>query len=60
MGISLVRLQTVKYFTAEKHVVNRYDSALKSYFDVSVKSQLSLAFLNIGQAFIITVCSSEI
>lgn len=44
--------QTIKYFTAESHESERYNQALKVYFDVSLKSRFSLTILNIGQGYV--------
>jgi ATP-binding cassette subfamily B protein len=52
---SLLNFETVKYFGNEDHEARRYDEALRGYERASVKSQQSLALLNIGQASIISV-----
>ena len=52
---SLLNYETVKYFNNEKHEANRYDQAMVGYADASEKSQMSLSFLNAGQAAIITM-----
>ncbi len=52
---SLLNFETVKYFGNEDHEARRYDEALKAYAGASVKSQQSLALLNIGQATIISI-----
>jgi ATP-binding cassette subfamily B protein len=51
---SLLNYETVKYFNNEAHEANRYDQAMVQYADASEKSQMSLSFLNAGQAAIIT------
>jgi ATP-binding cassette, subfamily B, heavy metal transporter len=51
---SLLNFETVKYFGNEDHEAKRFDSALKQYEAAAVKSKLSLSFLNIGQAVIIS------
>ena len=51
---SLLNFETVKYFTNEAHEAQRYDKALAKYEEASVRSQASLAFLNIGQSLIIS------
>tara|TARA_B100001939_G_scaffold347733_1_gene370345 strand:- start:8595 stop:10478 length:1884 start_codon:yes stop_codon:yes gene_type:complete len=51
---SLLNFETVKYFSNEPHESRRYDQALKRYEEASVRSQLSLTFLNVGQAAIIS------
>jgi len=49
---SLLNFETVKYFNAEEREARRYANAVASYADAAVKSENSLAWLNIGQAFI--------
>jgi ATP-binding cassette subfamily B protein len=50
---SLLNYETVKYFSAEGHETRRFDNAMKTYTDASVKSQTSLTVLNVGQAAIL-------
>ena len=52
---SLLNFETVKYFGNEEHEARRFDRAMAGYEDASVKSQTSLAFLNIGQAVVVSV-----
>jgi ATP-binding cassette, subfamily B, heavy metal transporter len=52
---SLLNYETVKYFGNEDHEARRFDVALAGYEQASVKSQTSLALLNIGQALIVSV-----
>ncbi len=52
---SLINYETVKYFGNEDYELQRYDSSLADWEDAAVKSQSSLAFLNIGQGAIIAV-----
>ncbi|WNK01277.1 ABC transporter ATP-binding protein/permease [Thalassospiraceae bacterium LMO-JJ14] len=52
---SLLNFETVKYFGNEDHEAGRFDQALQAYERAAVKSGTSLAFLNIGQAVIITI-----
>ncbi|WP_417448908.1 ABC transporter transmembrane domain-containing protein [Kordiimonas sp.] len=52
---SLLNFETVKYFTNEEHEANRYDKALAAYESASVRSQISLTLLNIGQGIIISL-----
>ena len=52
---SLLNFETVKYFGNEEHEARRFDRAMAGYEDASVKSQTSLAFLNVGQAVVISV-----
>ena len=52
---SLLNYETVKYFGAEAREARRYDAAMASYEGLAVRTATSLAFLNAGQAAIITV-----
>lgn len=52
---SLLNFETVKYFTNEEHEARRFDKALAAYESASVRSQLSLTLLNVGQGFIISL-----
>jgi ABC-type transport system involved in Fe-S cluster assembly fused permease/ATPase subunit len=49
---SLLNFETVKYFGAEVREGRRYERAMIAYADAAVKSENSLAWLNIGQAAI--------
>ena len=49
---SLLNFETVKYFGAEEREARRYDSAVAAYAQAAVKSENSLAWLNIGQSVI--------
>ena len=51
---SLLNFETVKYFTNEEHEARRYDEALAKFEQASVRSQTSLALLNVGQSIIIS------
>lgn len=51
---SLLNFETVKYFNAEAMESRRYDSAMAAYEEAAVKTNYSLAFLNFGQALLIT------
>ncbi len=51
---SLLNYETVKYFGAEAREAQRYDTAMARYEKAAIKTSLSLAFLNFGQAVIIT------
>jgi ATP-binding cassette, subfamily B, heavy metal transporter len=51
---SLLNFETVKYFNAEGMEAARYDTAMQRYEAAAVKTGLSLAVLNFGQAFLIT------
>jgi len=54
---SLLNYETVKYFSNEDHESKRFDQALKGYEAAAVKSETTLAFLNIGQGAIIATGS---
>ena len=45
---SLLNFETVKYFVAEAREAARYDGAMAGYERASVKTETSLAFLNLG------------
>jgi ATP-binding cassette subfamily B protein len=49
---SLLNFETVKYFNAEEREAERYGAAQRRYMEAATKSNNSLAWLNIGQAFI--------
>ncbi|NIJ09098.1 ATP-binding cassette subfamily B protein [Sphingomonas vulcanisoli] len=49
---SLLNFETVKYFNAEVREATRYNKAVTAYAAAATKSENSLAWLNIGQAFI--------
>ena len=49
---SLINYEAVKYFNNEAFESQRYDAALKSYQDASIKVATSLAYLNTGQNLI--------
>ena len=51
---SLLNYETVKYFNAEGREARRYDAAMQGYEAAAVKTGISLAMLNAGQAFLIT------
>ncbi|MDD2867089.1 ABC transporter ATP-binding protein/permease [Neomegalonema sp.] len=51
---SLLNYETVKYFAAERREVERYDQSMQGYEQAGVETQTSLAWLNAGQAFIIS------
>jgi ATP-binding cassette subfamily B protein len=52
---SLLNYETVKYFSAEARESQRYDRSMERYEDASIKSYVSLAVLNAGQATIFTI-----
>ena len=49
---SLLNYETVKYFNAEGREADRYEAVARRYADAAVKSENSLASLNIGQSLI--------
>jgi ATP-binding cassette subfamily B protein len=51
---SLLNFETVKYFNAEAREADRYDNAMRQYESAAVKTGISLSFLNVGQAALIT------
>jgi ATP-binding cassette, subfamily B, heavy metal transporter len=53
---SLLNYETVKYFNNEAHEERQYDKALKRYEDAATKSDASLAYLNIGQGLLTSLC----
>ncbi|MDQ2066622.1 ABC transporter ATP-binding protein/permease [Xinfangfangia sp. CPCC 101601] len=52
---SLLNYETVKYFNAETREAQRYDRAMQGYESAAVKTGQTLAFLNVGQTFLITI-----
>ena len=50
---SLMNYETVKFFNNESFELNKYDKNLFKWQEAAIKSQSSLALLNIGQALII-------
>ena len=52
---SLLNFETVKYFNSEKYEIERYNTALKNYEDMAVRTRLSLTFVNLGQGAIISL-----
>jgi ABC-type multidrug transport system fused ATPase/permease subunit len=55
---SLLNFETVKYFGAEQRESDRYERAVESYAKAAVKSENSLAWLNMGQS-LITQCDAR-
>ncbi|MEM9813203.1 MAG: ABC transporter ATP-binding protein/permease, partial [Pseudomonadota bacterium] len=51
---SLLNFETVKYFGAETREAERYNVSMEGYEAAAVRTQTSLAFLNFGQATLIT------
>ncbi len=52
---SLINYETVKYFNNERWERDRYDAQLVKWESAQIKSQVSLSYLNIGQAIIIAI-----
>ncbi|MCI0516350.1 MAG: ABC transporter ATP-binding protein/permease, partial [Woeseiaceae bacterium] len=52
---SLLNYETVKYFNNEVHEAIRYDENLRHLENATVKSQTSLAVLNLGQTVLISL-----
>ncbi len=52
---SIVNYETIKYFSAEKREAVKYNTVMQNYEKAAIKSASSLAFLNFGQAFLITL-----
>ncbi len=52
---SLLNFETVRYFANEDYEVDRFDGRLARYEKAAVRSQVSLAFLNTGQGFIVAL-----
>jgi ATP-binding cassette subfamily B protein len=52
---SLLNYETVKYFNNERWEAERYDEHMKKWERAMVKSQISLSYLNLGQALIIAI-----
>jgi ATP-binding cassette subfamily B protein len=52
---SLLNYETVKYFGAEDREAKRYEEAVGAFAKASVRNEVSLAWLNIGQALITNV-----
>ena len=49
---SLLNYETVKYFGAEEREARRYDDAVGQFTRATVRNEVSLAWLNIGQSLI--------
>ena len=49
---SLLNYETVKYFNAEQREADHYSRAARRYANAAVRSENSLAWLNVGQSFI--------
>src|ERR1700761_4310969 len=51
----LLNFETVKYFNNEQHETKRYDVSMEKFSRASIQSQISLSYLNTGQAAIMAV-----
>ena len=52
---SLLNYETVKYFNNEAYEAQRYDAQMAKWETAQVRNQVSLSFLNAGQALIISL-----
>jgi ABC-type transport system involved in Fe-S cluster assembly fused permease/ATPase subunit len=52
---SLLNYETVKYFGAEDREARRYEEAVGAFARASVRNEVSLAWLNVGQSLITNV-----
>jgi ATP-binding cassette subfamily B protein len=52
---SLINYETVKYFNNEHWELERYDEQMRQWETAQVKTQISLSYLNLGQAVIIAI-----
>jgi ATP-binding cassette subfamily B protein len=52
---SLLNFETVKYFGNEEHEASRYGKSMEVYEKAAVKTWVSLAYLNAGQALIFSI-----
>jgi ATP-binding cassette subfamily B protein len=52
---AMLNFETVKYFANEEYEARRYDLSLQAYERAAVKSDTTLAILNLGQATIIAI-----
>ncbi len=52
---SLLNYETVKYFGNEAWEAGRFDQSMRKYENAAVRTYVSLAILNTGQAFVYTI-----
>ena len=52
---SLLNFETVKYFGNEKHELDRFDQAKRSYVTAAIANQRALSLFNIGQSVILSI-----
>lgn len=50
---SLINYETVKYFNNERWELERYDVQMRRWEEAQIKTQVTLSYLNLGQALII-------
>ena len=53
---SLLNYETVKYFGNERFEATRYDGKLSNFEQAALKTDKTLAFLNLGQQVILDSC----
>jgi ABC-type transport system involved in Fe-S cluster assembly fused permease/ATPase subunit len=51
---SLLNFETVKYFSNERHEIERFDEAKREYVTAAIANQRSLSLFNIGQSGILS------
>ena len=51
---SLLNFETVKYFSNERHEIERFDEAKQDYVTAAIANQRSLSLFNMGQAGILS------
>jgi len=52
---SLLNYETVKYFNNERWELDRYDEQMQKWEAAQIKTQVTLSYLNLGQALIIAI-----
>jgi len=52
---SLINYETVKYFNNERFEARRYDEQLQKWETAQIRTQISLSYLNLGQAVIVAL-----
>jgi ATP-binding cassette subfamily B protein len=52
---SLLNFETVKYFNNEEHEARRFDRSMQKYEKAAIRTWVSLAVLNAGQAILFTI-----
>src|SRR5262245_3493031 len=52
---SLLNFETVKYFSNEKHELERFDQAKRDYVTAAIANQRALSLFNIGQSIILAI-----